>query len=109
MINQSMRKLSLNCIAFGRHFNCQTKLLSSSSILRNNNPNAKSPLIDQYRPVWPDQDFSVSSKPATLPKRTIPDDVLNFKLSATFTPGSSIFYPHLSINPADLKVVMTVS
>jgi hypothetical protein len=75
----------------------------------NNSPDAKVPLIENYRPTWPDFDYQTPSDPHPLLERTVPDNKLSFKMKATFAPGSLIFYPHLKINPADLKVRMRVS
>lgn len=65
--------------------------------------------VKNYRPLWTDFDFAGASTPAPLPKRTVSDSALNFQLTATFTHGSAIFFPHLKMNPADAKVKMTVS
>jgi len=44
-----------------------------------------------------------------VPKRTIPDSKLRFQLKASFSQGSSIFYPHLKFHPADFKVGLVVN
>jgi hypothetical protein len=75
----------------------------------NNSPDARVPLIENYRPTWPDFDYETPSDPPPLLERTVPDNKLSFKMKATFEPGSLVFYPHLNINPADLKVRMRVS
>lgn len=64
-------------------------------------------LMEKFRTTWP------HPKPtkeiiASIPARTIPDDVLRFKLSATFDHGMAIFYPHLKYHPADFKVTLMV-
>jgi hypothetical protein len=73
-----------------------------------NNKNANAPLLEKYRPLWPDADFQKGQTPPELPERTIPDSVLNFEMQATFQQGTALFYPHLSHNPADIKVKVHV-
>jgi hypothetical protein len=72
-------------------------------------PNARV-VSTKYSTAWPhaeDKPLKQEIGGAPLP-RTIPDDVLNFQMKATFTPGSSIFYPHLKHHPADYKVGLVV-
>ncbi len=85
------------------------KMNFATVIRSHNNKNASAPLIEKYRPTWPDSDFAKSAKPDQLLPRTIPDEVLNFELTASLEHGSAIFYPHLPTNPADIKVRLTVS
>lgn len=65
--------------------------------------------MKNYHPLWTEFDFAGAATPPPLPKRTVPESALNFELTATFTHGSAIFYPHMKMNPADAKVKMTVS
>ena len=73
------------------------------------NPNSKSPLLQSYRTTWPDPSPVTNVPEPVLPKRTVPDHVLKFKLSATYEHGTAIFFPHLKFNPADFKVALYVS
>ncbi len=84
--------------------------MTFATIIRShNNKNASAPLIEKYRPVWPDADFAKLSHPVKTLPRTIPDSVLNFELTASLEHGSAIFYPHLPSNPADIKAKLRVS
>lgn len=96
---------------FARRVNSSLKgKMNFATVIRShNNKNSGAPLIEKYRPVWPDADFAKSSSPEALLPRTIPDSVLNFELTASLEHGSAIFYPHLPTNPADIKVKLTVS
>jgi hypothetical protein len=44
-----------------------------------------------------------------IPPRTVAEEHLSFGMKATLDLGSSIFFPHLKVNPADLKVILSVS
>eukprot|EP01041_Mallomonas_annulata_P009751 gene9751-20277_t len=68
------------------------------------NPNASAPLSQAYRNTWPDPKSRPTYAETTLPKRTIPDSVLRFKLTSTSEHGNAIYYPHLKFHPADCKV-----
>ena len=35
--------------------------------------------------------------------------MLRFEMSATYEQGSSLFYPHMKMNPSDFKVIVRVS
>mmetsp|Transcript_11041 Transcript_11041/g.15233 ORF Transcript_11041/g.15233 Transcript_11041/m.15233 type:complete len:183 (-) Transcript_11041:3-551(-) len=92
--------------------------LSTNVLSKHLSPNASAPLIQAYRPLWPDPEYfrgsviesSTESLPAVnLPPRTIPDSALRFTFKTTFQPGSAISYTHLRINPADFKVSLKVS
>lgn len=86
------------------------------NILKHGNPAAAVPLLEQYRPRWPqlpiekpaekDEFIGILPIPET---RTIPASVLRFQMSATFAHGTSIIYEHMSFNPADFKVGLKVS
>lgn len=81
---------------------------SFATIIRaHNNKNSNAPLLEKYRPVWPDADFG-KGKPEELPVRTVSDDVLRFELTASFESGTSLLYPHLPHNPADFKAKLKV-
>lgn len=73
-----------------------------------NNKNSNAPLLEKYRPVWPDADFG-KGKVEELPLRSVAEKDLKFGLTASFESGSSLFYPHLPHNPADFKVKLSVS
>lgn len=79
---------------------------------RYNNPNSKAPLVEKYRPLWPDVDFTALSKgetdDVTLLPRTVDPTKLIFDIKMTLKTGTSVFYPHLKTNPADCKVALTV-
>ena len=69
------------------------------------------PLIEHFRPKWPEPatlKFNDAAK-GVMPQRTVPDRVLRFKLTATLTHGQSIYYRHMKFNPADFKVIMYAS
>jgi hypothetical protein len=67
------------------------------------------PLVEHYRPSWPDADFNHPAvhAPTLLPK-TVDDEILSFEMSATFQQERIEQYPHLNIQPQDLKVRMRV-
>lgn len=74
------------------------------------NRNSSVPFVEHFRPVWPERPMLPTKELEILiPKRTVPDSALTFKLRATFDHGTAIHYPHLQHNPADFKVVMWVS
>jgi hypothetical protein len=67
------------------------------------------PLIESHRTFWPDVENAVSKNISSNSlKRTIRDEVLRFNMTARLDHGSSIFYPHLRIHPADFKVSLKV-
>jgi len=70
---------------------------------------SEAPLIQNFRSLWPDPAPVSIAKEPTLPKRTIPDTILRFRLSATYEHGTAIHFPHLKYNPADFKVSLFVS
>jgi hypothetical protein len=66
---------------------------------------AKHTLAQNYRTAWPDTEL----EEIVLPKRTVSDDKLRFKLRSSLESGSiTLNYPHLQAHPADFKVVMKV-
>jgi hypothetical protein len=83
---------------------CMIRAFSSST---------SAPFVEHLRSAWP------SSRAATVPRerdeihslppRTVPDELLKFKLVSTFDHGSAIHYPHMKMNPADFKVALIVS
>lgn len=84
---------------------------SSSSINSvNSHVSSKSPipLIENYRSRWPQPSIAAEIKNIDLPKRTVPDECLEFEVKSSFEQGSAIFYPHLQFNPADFKVKLRV-
>lgn len=84
--------------------------LSSRTLQTRRNPGSRVPFLENYRNNWPatEQILPEHVSEPTLPPRTISDSCLRFKLTSTFDHGSSIFYPHLSTHPADLKVTLKV-
>ena len=75
------------------------------------NRGAAAPLVQHYRNSWPEtENFAPSTKDEdfALPRRTVPDSKLRFKLNARFDFGASLYYPHLDTHPADLKVALMV-
>ncbi len=87
---------------------CRWSRTMATVIRSHNNRNSNAPLLEKYRPVWPDSDFG-KGKIEELPIRTIDDNDLNFGLTASFEHGAALFYPHLPHNPADFKVKLLVS
>jgi hypothetical protein len=74
------------------------------------------PLVEHYRPTWPEPPLPPVPEKGEIDglfplaeTREIPASVLRFQMQATFSNGNSIFYKHLSINPADYKVGLLVS
>ena len=83
----------------------------SSSILPHNSPASSAPLVQHFRPRWPEPELAVVPPDAALKlpeQRTVSEKILRFQMSATFSHGTSIFYPHLKFNPADIKVSVKV-
>lgn len=74
------------------------------------NKQSASPLLETFRSSWPDPVHNAPSKEIleALPERTVPDDVLNFRMTSRLESGTSIFYPHLEIHPGDMKVKLEV-
>jgi hypothetical protein len=69
------------------------------------------PIFQQYRSIWPNADYFTNATNTTVPElpiRTVKEENLKFTMKSSFHPGSSVFYPHLKINPADAKVKMEV-
>lgn len=94
---------------------CGLSTLTSSSAAgggfrAHNSPRSPAPLIESFKTTWPAPALSPAAAAAApaLPKRTVPDHKLRFQLKASFSQGSSIFYPHLKFNPADFKVGLVV-
>ena len=93
---------------------------SARSINPHNSPASATPLIEHYRPRWPQPPLpsvpsgGKSSLDGVVPilnipaKRSVPATALRFSLSATFSHGSSIYYSHLQYHPADFKVSLKV-
>lgn len=88
----------------------------TTTIDKHTSASAKLPLIENYRPRWPEPSFNIdeTNKLSVSPsskaiKRTVPDSKLRFKLKSTFDHGASIFYPHLKYHAADYKVTLFVS
>jgi len=66
--------------------------------------------MEVFKTTWPSPPLpTASAVAAVVPKRTVPDNKLRFQLKATFSQGSSIFYPHLKFHPADYKVGLVVN
>eukprot|EP01038_Epipyxis_sp_PR26KG_P017463 gene17463-24158_t len=81
-----------------------------------------SPLVEKYRSIWPSPEYgnldsnddsgnvdNNNDENQLSLVRTIPDEVLRFRLKASFSQGSALFYPHLPYNPADFKVALMVT
>ena len=96
-----MFKISISSFGFIR----QNKVFSTSYFC--NNFSTKVPLIENFQTTWPHPRPSAKVI-AELPKRTVPEKSLHFTMKATLDHGMSIFYPHLNMHPADLKVTMSV-
>jgi hypothetical protein len=105
-----------------RTVRCSFHQLSSAcssqrdNIFKHGSPAAAVPLLEQYRPRWPQLPMDTPAEKdefnGILPipeTRTIPASVLRFQMSATFAHGSSLIYEHMSFNPADFKVGLKVS
>jgi len=93
--------------------NAGIRRFSTNSIKSAARPESFSPLVEQFRTSWPDvapQSIPVSNEllKAKLPTRTVSEDILRFEMSATYDPGSSLFYAHMKTNPADFKVIVKV-
>ena len=71
-------------------------------------PSPRFPLIEHYKSSWPEMTPRATITPQNLPVRTIPDSVLRFEMSAAYDQGSSLFYSHMKVNPADFKVILKV-
>lgn len=65
------------------------------------------PLLEHYRPTWPDPDFLKVDLPS-LPARTVADSALKFEFTASFSKGTAEFYKHLQTSPSDIRVKMRV-
>ena len=86
------------------------------SIFKHSNVCAAVPLLEQYRPRWPQLPIPKLAEKGeclgVLPipeTRTISPSVLRFQMRATFTHGSSLIYEHMAFNPVDFKVGVKVS
>ncbi len=103
-----------------QQFSQLANISSAHSINPHNSSASATPLIEHYRPRWPQPPLpsapsgDVSSLDGVVPilnipaKRSIPATALRFSLSATFSHGSSIYYSHLQYHPADFKVSLKV-
>lgn len=76
--------------------------------LAGHNVNSNAPLLECVRNVWPDPEYQIIGTPVNIPARTVPESVLRWKMKASFINASVIVYPHLQVNPADLKVTLLV-
>jgi hypothetical protein len=93
------------------------KVLSSyPSINPHMTPSSPKPLVEHYRPTWPESPLPPVPEKEEFnglfplaETREIPASVLRFQMQATFSHGNSIFYKHLHFNPADYKVGLLVS
>lgn len=84
-------------------------LSSSPDLGKHTSRSSQRPLVQFFRTSWPDPAPAAPAAEAVLPKRTVPDDVLQFTLKASTQHGSAIFYPHMKMNPADRKVRLDVA
>ena len=92
---------------------CVSKNLSISSLRKfcihaHTDPNSRTPLSQSYRNSWPDVSSELPIIELELPKRTVSENVLTFKLTSTFDHGVAIFYPHMQMSPVDCKVSLYV-
>lgn len=118
MSNLTFKIISRSTNRFCNSNSGRRHLLSTVTAAVNNGlvakPPASAPLVENFRTSWPEakpSTVSVSSESVQekLPPRTVSDDDLRFEMSATYDPGSSLFYDHMKMNPADFKVVLKVS
>jgi hypothetical protein len=66
------------------------------------------PFASNFKSQWP-APFPEPLKEEIKPlPRTISDDKLHFEMRTTFSRGNSMFYPHMKMHPADLKVALQV-
>ena len=86
------------------------------SITDHTDPRSTKPLLEQFRPRWPQPPITklaeVDEFPGIFPipeTRSIPESVLRFSMQASFSHGASIYYEHMHYNPADFKVTLRVS
>lgn len=87
-----------------------SRLTRKLCIQKHTSPNSSSPLIQSYRNNWPDPyQVSTTIPPIVLPERTVQENLLRFKLSATYEHGTAVHFPHLQFNPSDYKVSLYVS
>jgi hypothetical protein len=105
--------IELISVMFTRVLNpsrCNFLAFTSRSLQTRRNPGARVPFVENYRNNWPETENILPEHvpEPILPPRTVSDSCLRFKLTSTFDHGSSIFYPHLSTHPADLKVTLKV-
>lgn len=94
--------------------NTSVRRLSTVAIKNASHPESFTPLVEKFRTSWPDaapKSISITNEllKAKLPERTVSEDILRFEMSATYDPGSSLFYAHMKTNPADFKVIVRVS
>lgn len=87
----------------------------SSSILKHLKRNAAVPLLENYRPVWPDPDYihpqlNLEAFPVNPLPRKVPDQAITFDFSIrkNLLDGGKHF-PHFKAHPGDMKVRMKVS
>ena len=110
---QACRLLSKRTCATSSLSFCSARAMSSTA----GNMGARSgpfavtqaaPLADNHHTAWPAEADKPMPAEVEPEPRTIPDDKMNFQMRATFSHGSSIFYPHLKHHPADYKVGLVV-
>lgn len=70
------------------------------------NKNSEAPLVELYRPNWPDPDFEnvIPEDLPPLPPRTVPDHLYQFEFRNSSEKGAARFYKHFMTNPADVRV-----
>ena len=93
-----------------RIFHVAKPLSRSFSVSKHVRPGASVPLVENYRRSWPNTQHELPEgiQEPELPKRTVDDSALRFKLNAKFDFGSSLFYSNLDYHPADFKVSLMV-
>ncbi len=88
----------------------QRTVVRALSVGQFNSAYSHAPLVERYRPSWPDADFEgvdENSLPP-IPPRTVPDELFHFEFRTTTHKGTAEFYKHLMLNPADIRVKATV-
>lgn len=89
---------------------CRMTTCSTVELKKHTTAGAIQPMVQFFRTRWPDPapETAEAAEPVNLPERTVPDEHLMFTLKFSNQPGTTIFYPHLTTNPKDRKVVLEV-
>lgn len=110
MLRSSLKQATKVCSRTNSPLTYQSSI-RTFSIGQFNTPNSHAPLVERYRPTWPDADFEMVNENALppLPPRTVPDELFVFDYRTTSHKGTAKFYNHLMVNPADIRVKAQVS